>query len=146
MVMRVIDEKDFPAIIEIYNSKGRLAANAYIRESYGIKTPWSVMKRIRKAPGFEYDAEEDRFKSTDGRSDESIFMSMSELCGNRGNTSVSADHAASRASASMEKLVHEFISDRLLELSRYVTLETSSRTILIDRTSMQADGYKVVTH
>ena len=144
--MRVIDEKDFPAIIEIYNSKGRLAANAYIRESYGIKTPWSVMKRIRKAPGFEYDAEEDRFKSTDGRSDESIFMSMSELCGNSGNTSVSADNAASRASASMEKLVHELISDRLLELSRYVTLETSSRTILIDRTSMQADGYKVVTH
>ena len=58
MVMRVIDEKDFPAIVEIYNSKGRLAANAYIRESYGIKTPWSVMKRIRKTPGFEYDAEE----------------------------------------------------------------------------------------
>ena len=46
----------------------------------------------------------------------------------------------------MENLIHELISDRLLELSRYVTLEASSRTILIDRTSMIADGYKAVIH
>jgi hypothetical protein len=46
----------------------------------------------------------------------------------------------------MERLVHELISDRLLTLSRYITLESSTRTILIDQTSLSADGYQVVTH
>lgn len=46
----------------------------------------------------------------------------------------------------MEKLVHELISDRLLTLSRYITLDSSTKTILIDQTSLSEDGYHVVTH
>jgi hypothetical protein len=46
----------------------------------------------------------------------------------------------------MEALVNELINDRLLTLSRYITLDTSTRTIIIDRTSLSADGYRVVTH
>ena len=38
------------------------------------------------------------------------------------------------------------ISDRLLTLTRYITLDSSTRTILIDQTSLSADGYQVVTH
>ena len=48
--------------------------------------------------------------------------------------------------AAMERLVHELISDRLLTLSRYITLDSSTRTILIDQTSLSADGYQVVAH
>ncbi len=46
----------------------------------------------------------------------------------------------------MESLVKELISDRLLELSRYIVMDTSSRIIMIDVTTMEADGYQVVTH
>ena len=56
------------------------------------------------------------------------------------------DAAGHNLNVSMEKLIHELISDRLLELSRYVSLETSSRTILIDKTSMVEAGYSVITH
>ena len=49
-------------------------------------------------------------------------------------------------SISMEKLVQTLISDRLLELSRYITLEMSSRTINVDVTSMKTDGYQVTMH
>ena len=48
--------------------------------------------------------------------------------------------------AELEKLVHELISDRLLMLSRYITLDSASRTILIDRTSLETDGYQIVSH
>ena len=46
----------------------------------------------------------------------------------------------------MEKLVHELLSDRLLTLSKYITLDSSTRSILIDQTSLVADGYRIVTH
>ena len=46
----------------------------------------------------------------------------------------------------MEKLVKELLSDRLLEISRYITIDSLSRTILIDRTSLNANGYRVVEH
>lgn len=49
-------------------------------------------------------------------------------------------------STAMEKLVHELVSNRLLTLSRYITQDSSTRTILIDQTSLSADGYQVITH
>ena len=54
--------------------------------------------------------------------------------------------AADTRPVAMEKLVRELIRDRLLTLSRYITLDSSTRTILIDQTSLSADGYQVVTH
>ena len=76
-----------------------------------------------------------------------VFMDLDELCG---TTAVAAarqpDPASDSRPVAMEKLVHELISDRLLTLSRYITLDSSTRTILIDQTSLSADGYQVVTH
>jgi hypothetical protein len=46
----------------------------------------------------------------------------------------------------MEQLIRELLGDRLLELSRYITLESSSRTMIIDQTSLKNAGYRVITH
>lgn len=145
--MRVIDESEFPAIVEIYNRNGLKAANAYIRTNYGLKNPWSVISRIRKTPGYKYDEANNRFIIPYKRTEEQVFMSIDDLCGNKkSQPEKTGDAVNPRNTVSMENLIHELISDRLLELSRYVTLEASSRTILIDRTSMIADGYKAVIH
>ncbi len=76
-----------------------------------------------------------------------FFMDLDELCGTAVAKAplVGEPITDSRPSA-MEKLVHELISDRLRALSRYITLDSSTRTILIDRTSLTADGYQIVTH
>lgn len=145
--MRVIDESDFPAIVEIFNRDGRKAANAYIRTNYRLKNPWAVISRIRRTPGYEYDEANNRFIMPYKHNEEQIFMSIDDLCENKkSQPEKTGDAVNPRNTVSMENLIHELISDRLLELSRYVTLEASSRTILIDRTSMIADGYKAVIH
>lgn len=145
--MKMVDEKDFPEIIEIYNLNGRKAANAHIRSRYSLKNPWSVMARIRRTPGYEYDENNDRFNIPFKHNEEQIFMSIDDLCKNEAKSTNRANREVNaRTDLSMDKLIHELISDRLLELSRYVTLETSSRKILIDKTSMAADGYTVVIH
>ena len=142
-----ISEEMFPEIVRQYNSGGKTAAYDYLRSNHGIKHPYFVINRIRDCGKYTYDPDRDCFMEAGTSTADSVFMDLDELC----NTAVVKSKPATESitdsrPASMEKLVHELISDRLLTLSRYITLDSSTRTILIDRTSLSADGYQVVTH
>lgn len=142
--MTVIEKTDFPGIVEIYNRDGRRATYEYIRQKFGLKKPYFVIQRLIEKSDYIYDKGKDKFELKDTGKGDELFMSLDELCrDDPGETHVTSKE---RAAASMEKLVQELISDRLLELSRYITLESSSHTIIIDRTSMKNDGYCVVVH
>lgn len=137
----------FPEIVRQYNSGGKTAAYDYLRSIHGIKHPYFVINRIRDCGKYMYDPDRDYFTETCTSTADGVFMDLDELCG---TAIVPANHSEESVKdtrpAAMEKLVHELISDRLLTLSRYITLDSSTRTILIDRTSLNADGYQVVTH
>ena len=145
----VIKESMFSEIIDLYNTEGKTAAYDLIRSRYGLKHPYNTITRIKQSNRYLYDEDADRFISTDASaSAESVFMGLDELCGT--SVSVSSPKPAGPdkidRSSAMEKLVRELMSDRLLMLSRYITLDTSSRTVLIDQSSLSEDGYKIVTH
>ena len=143
----IVKEEMFPEIVETYNKEGKKAAYGLIRDRYGLKNPYFVISRIKSMSSYEYDPVSDCFLERKPETDESIFMDLDELC----MPSVKAKETMpgmipdERAEA-LEKLVHELISDRLLILSRYITVDSSNRTIMIDQTSLSADGYRVVTH
>ena len=143
----IIGEEAFSKIIEQYNSGGKTAAYDYLRSENGIKHPYFVINRIKKCGKYLYDANTDHFSGINTSVADGVFMDLDELCGTTALAAVrQPDPAADTRPAAMEKLVHELISDRLLTLSRYITLDSSTRTILIDQTSLSADGYQVVTH
>lgn len=51
--------------------------------------------------------------------EEQVFMSIDDLCGNKkSQPEKTGDAVNPRNTVSMENLIHELISDRLLELSR----------------------------
>lgn len=78
---------------------------------------------------------------------ESIFMSMDELCSTtRLKPSCNKSIETDNKSKAMDKLIHELIGDRLLELSRYITMDVSGRVVFIDKTAFVADGYQVILH
>lgn len=105
------------------------------------------MNRIRECGQYTYDPDTDRFVEPVTSAADDVFMDLDELCSTAMITRTRRDiSAADDRPAAMEKLVHELINDRLLTLSRYITLDSSTRTILIDRTSLSADGYQIVTH
>ena len=124
----IIGEETFPKIIEQYNSGGKTAAYDYLRSEYGIKHPYFVINRIKECGKYLYDADTDHFSGIDTSVADGVFMDLDELCG---TTAVAAVRQP---------------DPRLLTLSRYITLDSSTRTILIDQTSLSADGYQVVTH
>lgn len=142
-----ITEDLFPEIVKEYNTEGKTAAYDLLRSRYGIKNPYSVITRVKSCGKYGYDPENDRFKYPDDGSSEHIFMDLDELCTPSAISTVkNTDRRESCRQEAMERLVRELISDRLLVLSRYINMDTSTKTILIDQSSLSADGYKIITH
>ena len=75
-------------------------------------------------------------------SEDKVFMSIEALCAPNKNVKVSPVEQQPDKSKEMEKL----IGDRLLELSRYISINSISKTLIIDKTSLDRDGYQVTTH
>ena len=143
----VIKEASFSEIVDQYNSGGKTAAYDLIRSKYGLKYPNFVISRIKKCGKFTYDAENDRFLDADASASDGVFLNLDELCsGTDIKATGSTDSLQNNRPEAIEKLVHELLVDRLLTLSRYISVDSSARTVLIDQTSLSADGYLVITH
>ena len=135
-------------VVEVYNNEGRTAAYNLLRRQYGVKNPYFIKKRIAKDPRFEYDPERDCYLVKDLTETDHLFMSIEELCSPvlPQRIQTSEKHLIDNRSADMEKLIQELLGDRLLELSRFITLDSLSKTMIIDHTSLKSAGYRVVTH
>ena len=98
-----------------------------------------------KSLGYNYDT--DRFES-DSRKEDDIFLNLEMLCENKIETSDRSEGAISRndriKAMENKNMVYSLISDRLLELSKYVLLDPIGKRILINKSSMQTDGYQVL--
>ena len=75
-----------------------------------------------------------------------VFMTIDELCASNKKVKESPVEQQPNKSKEMEKLIQELIGDRLLELSRYISINSISKTLIIDKTSLVRDGYRVTTH
>ena len=124
MSIKITPDK-YPQIIEVYNTEGKTAAYDLMRSCYEIKNPTCVMKRMKA---------------------DDIFLNLEALCENKVETADRSEGAINRNDRikAMENMVHSLISDRLLELSKYVLLDPIGKRILIDKSSMQTDGYQVL--
>ncbi len=141
--MSKINDKELLNVAKIYNENGREAAYAFI-EDYGIRYPYAVIKRMKNHVNFIYEKESDTFSFQKKVESDAVFMTMDELC-----SSVVTEKKAQpvdNRNVAMEKLIHDLLGDRLLELSKYITLDSSPKTMMIDQTSLKSSGYKVVTY
>ena len=139
-----INNQDLRFLAEKYNSDGKQAMYAYLQSEYGIKNPTCTFKRMKKHPELGYHPETDRFLPDVNftESEDKVFMTIDELCASNKNVKVSPVEQQPDKSKEMEKL----IGDRLLELSRYISINSISKTLIIDKTSLDRDGYQVTTH
>lgn len=103
---------------------------------------------IKRSGIYTYDPDTDQFVGGMGKSSsDAVFMDLDELCGTSiVETGRCAGEETVIRRSSMEMLVRELINDRLLLLSRYITLDTSAKTVIIDQSSLSANGYRIVTH
>lgn len=147
--MAKVSNEELIKVVQIYNDEGRSAAYDFLRNQYSVKNPYFVIKRISNDPRFEYDQEKDHFLIHSQVDPSDVFISMEELC-----SPVVTEHyqpsekqkMSGSRSAQMEKLIQELLGDRLLELTKYISLDSSSKTMMIDHTSLESAGYRIVTY
>lgn len=89
---------------------------------------------------YNYDEKTDRFLEAVATEADGIFMDLNELC-QVGISTQSLHLQPTDNGQSMEKLIRELIEDRLLQLSQYIQMNQSTRTVLVDQTSMIANEY-----
>ncbi len=141
--MAKLTENDLIELAQIYNTSGRPEMVKILKEKYQVKNTYNVLKRMEKRGLTNPEIKPDE-KSVDV---DNVFMSMDELC-----SPVVTRHARSHEfstetrSKAMERMIQELIGDRLLELGKYISLNTSDRIVIIDKTTLMADGYQMVVH
>ena len=133
---------DYKEIACRYNTAGATDTYRFIREKYGVHNPYDVIKRMKKSGSYSYDRDSDQFVGVPDDNTENVFMNLKELCGQKTTEKTKTQESA----VTMEVLVKQLLEDRLLQLSNYVQMNQSSRTVLIDRTTMVEDGYQVIIH
>ena len=144
----VIKDTDFPELVKIYNTKGRREMYDHSRSCYGLKNPYFILRRLIKSDRYAYDEALDKFHPVECDSfapeQPELFMSLDELCGKHLPAQASENQSLrDKPSEAMENLVHTLISDRLLELSRYVWLDPASKMIRVDRAALEENGYRL---
>ena len=142
--MKKIVKEDLETLIGIYNKHGKKHMYNQLKDEYGIKNPTCVLKRMKNNPDYIYNENSDKFEENINSDD--IFMSMEELCSPVVLKHEEIKPSVDQRPAAMEKLIHELIGDRLLELTKYIKIDSISKTIIIDQTSLKSDGYNVITH
>ncbi len=143
-----IKDAQLKELAEIYNTTGKSELYKTLKNGYNMKNPSCVFKRMKMHPELSYDIEKDQFSFSKKENEENIFMSMDELCSpmvTKHASSFDKEEPDSRPAA-MDKLVRELIGDRLLELSKYVTIDSLSRRVIIDENSLNLDGYELVIY
>ena len=143
-----INNQELRLLAEKYNSDGKQAMYVYLQSEYGIKNPTCTFKRMKKHPELGYHPEKERFLFDENstESEDKVFMTIDELCASNKKVKESPVEQQPDKSKEMEKLIQELIGDRLLELSRYISINSISKTLIIDKTSLDRDGYQVTTH
>lgn len=135
-------------LAEMYNSDGKQAVYELLRTRFNIKNPYFVLRRMCENPELSYNSEKDCFDTAEIKNTENVFMSMEELCSPivPQHISCKAQEEIDSRPAAMDKLIRELIGDRLLELNKYITIDSLSKRIIIDKTTLIQDGYQLVTH
>lgn len=145
-----VKDSELKELSEIYNTKGRKAVYELLNSKYGIKNPYFVIRRMCEYPGLSYDAETDQFLSSGTKSADDVFMSMDELCSpvipQHFHISNEEHLRNDSRPAAMDNLIRELIGDQLLELSKYVTIDSLSKRIIVDKIKLETDGYQLITH
>lgn len=143
-----VKDEDLKELAELYNVQGKKALYGLLNSKYSIKNPYFVFRRMCETPELCYNSERKVFALDEKTGTEKVFLSIEELCspvipqhgGNKKQQEIDSKAAA------LEKLIRELIGDRLLELNRYVTIDSLSKRIIIDKTMLVTDGYQMITH
>lgn len=138
-------ERDYDEIARLYNEYGSVTAKQFISDTYGIKHPEYILRKMKDAHGYTYNAALKSYELQEKKEDMALFLGLEELCQPEKLTALPIKGQAS-INSEIGDLFHDLMEDRFLELSRYIHLKQSSREIVINQTALKSAGYQVAIY
>lgn len=137
---------DFHEFVNVFNEEGKNSAKILAKEKYG-KSFEFIQRKISKESSYYFNRNLRKYENKDKNIIEAKFMSIDELDSCRSEIK-SLKHieplTGLSSNSSFDKLVNELIKDRLIELSKYVTIEHGSKNMIINSKAIKNDGYNLV--
>jgi hypothetical protein len=133
---KILKDIGFKAFVDIFNTQGKKAAVKHVSDAYGVRYD-IIVKRLRLDSEYIFDQSRDRYILKSGTVSESPFLSMEELC--------SADAAKNKEIIEINsaEIISSLIKDKFFEISKYVTLENSSRKLTLRLDAARSAGYEI---
>lgn len=133
---KITGKIDFKTFVDTFNTLGKQAAVQYVKDTYDVQYN-TIVKRLRKESQYEYNQQRDRYVLKSECSAENPFLTVDELC----NTEKAKVQHTLIIDAS--ELISDLIKDKFFEISKYVTLENSSRKITLKLNAARKAGYDI---
>lgn len=134
---------DYMKFIDIFNNEGRVAARNYVKENIPFHYDYFV-KLVKRYTGYQYNRNLKKFEVPS--SVEETFMSMDDLL------SKSKEDATDIVASLPKKIYYkdpidelniDILQDRLIELSKYIKISQSTKTIEINMSRLRESGYDI---
>lgn len=136
-------ELEYDKFVQIFNIEGKVAAREFVSNNTNIKYNYFV-KLLRKHTKYIYNRLLKKYELSNDESD--TFLSMDDLI------KKNKDDATTIVASLPEKVYYkeplndlyiDIFQDRLLELSKYITISQSAKNIKINLHRLRESGYDI---
>ena len=139
-----LTQSEYEELAYTYNTGGRTALYDALRDKYNKSNVHWYKKKMIANPLLEYDYDADKFRNYKKIVSDDVFLSMEELCISKNTLSTTTSSTIDKTVA-LDQLVKELLGDKLLELNKYIQLDSSSKKVIVDKTALTTDGYNIIT-
>ncbi|WP_313563719.1 hypothetical protein [Ruminiclostridium cellobioparum] len=133
---KALGKIDFKAFVDVFNTQGKTAAVKHVTDTYGVRYD-TIVKRLRQDSEYIFDQSRDRYVLKMGNNLESPFLTVEELCNNE------KPKIQYTNTINSTEIIFNLIKDKFFEVSKYVTLENSSRKITLKLDAARNAGYDI---
>lgn len=134
---------DYMKFIEIFNNEGKDEAKRYIKDSSPVSYPYFV-RLLKENSGYQYNRILRKYEPVQPSSEP--FMSIDDLLTkpkNDATTVVASIPQKIYYKDPIDEMNLDIFQDRLIEISKYIRLSQSNKTIEINMNRLRDSGYDI---
>ncbi|QAA33504.1 hypothetical protein [Clostridium manihotivorum] len=134
---------DYMKFIEIFNTEDRKSARDYVKEHIPFNYDYFI-KLVKRYTGYQYNKESKKFELL--KATESQFISIDDLLNKPKDNATSIVASIPKAiyyKDPLDELNLDLLQDRLIELSKYIKIKSSTKSIEINLIRLREGGYDI---
>ena len=135
-----IENTFYDKFVQIHNTEGKESATKFLENQYNIQLP-TFLKRLKNESTYTYNR---KLKKFEKKSLDAGFISLDDLCDTKGKSSVDTTQNNVELASNIvdfNNIIVDLMRDRLTEIYKYIKIDPSSKTIIINTKALKENDY-----